>query len=124
MRTILLGDGVPPWHVSCRRFKTGSSAKAAFGRVHNGEHNLGVGVYRHMRQGLDKEPVLVSVVGLDADKVQAAEELLGGDEIELHPQTWLELIKRRLEVVIALDAAGAEEGRYRIPHSEGGDRLA
>jgi hypothetical protein len=122
---VLLSEGVPPWYGSCRKFSSGLTAKAAFERVfgHDDQGRLGVGVYRHQRVGLDTEPVLVSVIGLDEEGVSKAEELLGGEETELHAETWLELIRRRLEMVVALDDAGETDGRFRIEHSEKGDRL-
>jgi hypothetical protein len=126
MITILLADDTPPWFGACRHFNDGAAAKQAFERVfnHDDQGSLGVGVYRHQRVGFDAEAVLVSVIGLDQEGVSKAEELLGGEETELHPETWYELIRRRLQQVLALDAAGKDPGRYRIPHSEGGDQLA
>ena len=125
MIAVLLGEGVPPWYGACHEYRSADEAKLGFDRVygHDDEGSLGVGVYRHMRVGFDTEPVLVSVVGLDREGVEKAEELMGGEEVELHAETWYELIRRRLAVVSTLDAAGKPTGRYRVKHKEGGDRL-
>lgn len=123
---ILLGpDDAPVWFGSCRQFATGPEAKEAFERLfdHDERGALGVGIYRHQRVGLDSEAKLVSVVGLGEQGVLRAEELLGGEETELHPETWHELIRRRLEVVATMNGAHLPAGRYRIGHSKGGDRL-
>lgn len=109
------------WYCACRRFPSGAEAKAAFEAAFGtapGEMNLGV--YRHQRIGLDDEPVLVSVVGRDREDVERADRLLdGGVDTMLHYETWLQLITRRLQVVIDLHGKGAPTGRYRIPHGEG-----
>src|SRR5215467_14407483 len=111
-----------PWHCACHRFDTPDLAYAAFVRVHEAhpDGRLGLGIYRHQRLGLDSEAVLVSVVGLDKrDEVSEAERILGGEEIQLHPENWLMLIKRRAEVVLELGKEGFQPGRYRIVHENG-----
>lgn len=125
MIAIVLAPDVPPWYGSCRQFRSANEAKAAFDRVygHDDRGSLGVGVYRHQRQGFDAEPVLVSVIGLDREGVLKAEELLGGEEIELHAASWFDLLRRRLEVVATLHAAGKKPGRHRVKHSPEGDKL-
>lgn len=116
------------WYGACYRFPSGAEAKEAWSMISdlNPDGSWHVGILRHMRVGLDDEAVLVSVVGGLAEGVRSAEEALkalGGEETELHPNTWLLLVKRRVEAVLALDAAGAGSGRHRIQHPEGGDLL-
>lgn len=116
-----LSENNLPWYCSCRRFETPELAYAAFVNVSENDPNgkLGVGVYRHQRIGLDKGAVLVSIVGLRRQNVLTAERLLGGEQTDLHPDTWLELIKRRAAVVLDLGAAGMGAGQYRIVHDDG-----
>lgn len=123
--------GVTPidvWYGHCRRFESGAAAREAWVAISdlNPDGSWHVGILRHQRVGKDAEPVLVSIVGDKLDGFERAEAALvaqGGEEIELHPQTWLQLVKRRVEVVIALDARGAQPGRHLIPHPWGGDVL-
>lgn len=119
-----LAENNLPWYCSCQHFDTPELAYEAFVRVSEQDPHgkLGVGVYRHQRIGLDDGAVLVSVVGLNRQKVKDAEAILKGEETELHPATWLELIKRRAEVVLDLGSKGMDSGRYRIV-TEGGLKL-
>lgn len=115
-----------PWFCSCRLFPTPEDAYAAFVNVAEADPtgSFGIGIYRHHRVGLDPKPgMLVSVVGLDREGVEKAEHVLGGEEIELHPSSWVELIKRRAEVVLGLGAANATSGRYRIVHEGEGMKM-
>jgi hypothetical protein len=114
-----------PWYCSCRRFETPELAYEAFVNVSDNDPRgkLGIGVYRHQRIGLDHGAVLVSIVGLNRQNVLTGERLLGGEETELHPDTWLELIKRRAEVVLDLGAKGMGAGQYRIVHEGDGMKL-
>lgn len=126
MITILLGEQETPWYATCRRFETAEDAYAAFVAVHEaspgGEFNIGI--YRHQRVGLDKAPVLVSAVGIKREGVEAADAIMDDGEVtELHGSTWLELIRRRAEIVLDLRAIGATHGRYRILHDEPGEAL-
>ena len=116
-----LGDHELPWYCACHRFETAEDAYAAFVRVHEREPDgsLDMGVFRHQRIGLDAAPVLVSVVSLKKASVELAEELMDGEPTELHPASWLELIKRRAQKVLDLASQGATSGRYRIVHDEG-----
>lgn len=123
MIAVSLGEGTPPWYCSCRRFYSATGAATAFERIFNHDSSLGVGVYRHQRVGLDREAMLVSVVGLDPEGVRKAEELLGGEATRLDPENWHDLILRRMKVVNALSQAGEKKGRYRIEHSKNGDPL-
>jgi hypothetical protein len=115
-----------PWYCSCQRYETPELAYEAFVRLGetDPQGKLGVGVYRHQRIGLDKGAVLVSVVGLNRQNVKTAERILDGEETELHPDSWLELIKRRAAVVLDLGAQGMGAGRYRIVHEGDGMRLS
>lgn len=124
MITIRVED-LEPWFCSCRRFPTSEEARAAWVRVSDSDAkgDLNIGVYRHGRIGLDRGTPLVSVVGMEAENVAKAEALIGGEEIELHPDSWLQLIKRRVEVVLQLHEEGKRAGRYVVPHKPGGDRL-
>jgi hypothetical protein len=124
MIVVLLGEQEAPWFCICRRFETADDAYAGFVAVFEsspeGERN--VGVYQHQRVGLDHAPVLVSVVGTERESVEAAERLIAeGEPTELHGNTWLVLIKRRIAVVLNLSSTGAIEGRYRIVHDEEGN---
>lgn len=124
MITIQVED-LEPWFCSCRRFDTDAAARAAWVRVSDSDKTgrLNIGVYRHGRIGLDKGAPLVSVVGMEPDKVEEAEGIIGGEEIELHQTSWLQLIKRRAEVVMQLADEGKRAGRYVVEHKPGGDRL-
>jgi hypothetical protein len=111
-------EELEPWFCSCRHFGSDALARAAYLRLSGSDPSgeLNIGVYRHGRIGLDHGAVLVSVVGMDADKVERAEEILGGEETELHPSTWLQLIKRRVEVVLKLKEEEKLPGRHEIEH--------
>ena len=128
MITIDLIPGEAVWYGCCYRWPTGGEARDAWAAVSdlNLDGSWHVGIFRHQRIGLDSEPVLVSAVGDLKAGVEAAEISLmvdGGIETELHPETWVQLCKRRIEAIIALDEAGAGAGRHRILHPEGGDLL-
>jgi hypothetical protein len=121
--------GQPPWYGACYRFETGMASKAAYLGLERRwpDGSLHVGVYRHMRVGLDSEAVMLSVVGDRREGVEKADRFLsdlGAEETEQHLETWLTLIKRRVEVVLALRATGAEPGRYHVAHPPGGDTLS
>lgn len=127
---IVIAFGLPenelPWFCSCHRFESAKLAYDAFTRIgnHDPGGKLNIGVYRHHRVGLDPEPgVLVSVVGLKREGVETAEELMGGEEIELHPSSWADLIARRAQVVLGLAANAAASGQYRIVHEGEGMKL-
>lgn len=110
-----------PWYGVTMKFATPNQAYAAFVRVHEEDPSghFNIGLYRHLRVGLDKGAVLLTAVGLDAEGVAAAEELMrGGEEIEMRMESWLGLIGRRAEIVLDLHAEGATSGPYRIEHSE------
>jgi len=113
------------WYGVSRVFPTGGEARAAFVALgqHDRDGSLNVGVYRHQRVGLDSEPVLVSIVGIEPEKVAAAAKLIEGEEVEQHPDTWLSLIARRARVVLDLYATGARSGHYEMPHGKEGERL-
>lgn len=117
------------WYAVCRRFDTGAEAKAAWAALSDLDPtgSWHVGIYRHQRIGKDSEPVLVSLVGdrLEGfEKAEAALAAQGGVEIELHPETWLQMVKRRVEMILALAEQGAGAGRHRIMHPPGGETLS
>lgn len=120
-----LSENNLPWYCSCQHFDTPELAYAAFVRLSemDPQGKLGVGVYRHQRIGLDKGALLVSVVGLNRQNVKTAERILDGEETELHPESWLELIKRRAAVVLDLGSKGMGAGHYRIVHEGDGMKL-
>ena len=113
------------WYGSSRIFPSGALAREAYARIGEHDHDgrLAVGVYRHQRIGLDAEPVLVTVGGLRREGVEQAERLLGGEEVSLHPSTWLQLVARRLEVVAAMAVQDLPSGHYVVRHPPGGRRL-
>lgn len=120
-----LAENNLPWYCACHRFDTPELAYEAFLRVDRADPkgSLNVGVYRHQRIGLDKGAVLVSIVGLNRQTVKTAERILSGQETELHPDTWLELIKRRAAVVLDLGSKGMGSGHYRVLHEGEGMKL-
>lgn len=117
------------WYGACFRFKTGATAREAWVAVHAAAPKDGawhVGVYRHQRIGKDKEPVLVSVVGNKREGVASAEAFLcelDCEEIDLHSETWVALVKRRVQKMNELIEQGAGGGRHVIPHPPEGDMI-
>lgn len=122
---IELQLGEVRWYGISRHFPSGAEAKAAFETVHAADPtgSFNVGLYRHQRVGLDAEPQLVSIVGHQAEGVERAAELLGGEDIEQPGSTWEALILRRTRVVVDLMEKGSGSGRYRIGHGETGEIL-
>lgn len=129
MITIQLDPRFPLWYGVCYRFETGVRAREVWVALQEAAPADGAwhtGVYRHQRIGKDKEPVLVSIVGDKKDGFEAAEAFLakqGGEEIDLHPETWIALVKRRVEKIVELTNEGAGFGRHVIPHPPEGDEI-
>lgn len=113
------------WYGVSRIFPTPEEARAAYVGVneYDSTGRLDIGVYRHQRVGLDDGPVLVSIVGMRREGVEEAERLIGGKEIEQHPDTWAALIARRVRVVMDLHAKGERSGHYEMPHGEEGETM-
>jgi hypothetical protein len=114
---------LPTWYGVSHLYPTAVAAGEAYHllREYDTTGRLNLGVYRHMRVGLDSGPVIVSVVGMDADTVEEAGRVLGGHNLDLHPATWLQLVKRRAEVMVEFGKEGKGSGSHPIPHSPEGD---
>lgn len=110
---------LPPWFWACARYPNARMAKAAWARVERKTRSGGdLGLYRH---GPSTDVgVLVTVVGLDRDKVERAARLMRDGVAEpLSPDLIEAMVLRRAHVVIDAAREHAEPGRITIRRPEG-----
>lgn len=105
------------WWWACARYPNAHMAKAAWGRVERKTRETGdLGLYRHgPREAIG---TLVTVVGLDRDRVERAARLLRDGRDEPLARDLVEaMVLRRARIVV--DNADAEPGRVLIRRPDG-----
>lgn len=110
---------LPPWFWACARYPNARMAKAAWSRVERKTREAGdLGLYRHGPR--HEVGVLVTVVGLDRQRVERAARLLRDGRDEPLEHDLIEaMVMRRAHVVVDAARANAEAGRLIVRRPEG-----
>lgn len=114
------GRDLPPWFWTCAAYPSALMAKRAWERVERKTKAGGdLGLYRHGPP--ERNGRLVTVLGLERAKVEAAAKLLhDGIDERLPPDLVEAMVLRRAHVVVDAARAQAGAGRLLIRRPESG----
>jgi hypothetical protein len=112
------------WYVVAREYRTVAAARQAWQQLESAGARAGgayeLGVYRH--EAFGDAARFVTAVGHVREGAEAAERILGGEDVELPAWAIEGMIARRIRVMAALEAEDAPSGMHivRRPEAHGG----